>query len=85
MDNREQVIEDLAKLAMEGQLANPIDWNALGVSREDAYRTMASNVISQLETVPEENFAAVAMATITKLLVENFAANLRLKGTDSAE
>ncbi len=85
MDNREQVIEDLAKLAMEGQLANPIDWNALGVSREDAYRTMASNVISQLETVPEENFAAVAMATITKLLVENFAANLRLQGKQNAE
>ncbi len=85
MDNREQVVEDLAKLAMEGQLANPIDWDQLGINKEEAFKTMASNVIDQLENVPEENFAAVAMATITKLLVENFAANLRLRGNQSAE
>jgi hypothetical protein len=85
MEEQEQIINQLAALAMEGQLAQPIDWKAVGISRDDAYKTMAANVIEQMQTVPEENFAAVAMATITKLLVENYVANVRLRGTQNAE
>jgi hypothetical protein len=79
IENKDLAIEQLAKLAMEGQLVNPIDWASLGVSQDDAYKTMASNVIDQLDGVPEENFVAVAMATITKLLVENFVLNIQLQ------
>lgn len=80
MDPKEETIEQLAQLAMEGNLAFPIEWQRFDVTKEEVYRTMAANVLEQLENVPEENFAAVAMATITKLLVENFVLNLRLKG-----
>jgi ligand-binding sensor protein len=85
IENKEVAVEQLAKLAMEGQLAFEIDWNQLNIQKEDAYRLMATNVIDQLEAVPQDNFAAVAMATITKLLVENFVLNIKLKGTGNAQ
>ena len=41
---------------------------------------MASQVFEQMEGCPEDQRAVVAMATMTKLLVENFVLNLRLEG-----
>lgn len=73
-----EVIRNLAKLAMEAQLSRPINWEASGINKNDAYETMATNVVNQFENVEQENFAAIAMATITKLLVENYVLNLYL-------
>lgn len=73
-----EVIRNLAKLAMEAQLARPINWESAGVNKVEAYEMMATNVVEQFENIDQENFAAVAMATITKLLVENYVLNLYL-------
>lgn len=78
-------ILQLAELAMESELADPIDWGMLHISERDAYVMMASNVIEQLESVSDEERPVVAMATITKLLVENFVLNLRLKGAENVK
>ena len=48
--------------------------------KEQAYLMMASQVLEQMESCPEDQRAVVAMATMTKLLVENFVLNLRLEG-----
>jgi hypothetical protein len=40
---------------------------------------MASNVLEQFLEVPEEQRLTVAMATVTKLLVENFVLNVKLR------
>ena len=78
-------IMQLAELAMESEMVDPIDWGMLQISEQDAYVMMASNVIEQLESVSDEERPIVAMATITKLLVENFVLNLRLKGAENVK
>ena len=82
---RKASILQLAELAMESEIADPIDWGMLSISERDAYIMMASNVIEQLESVSDEERPVVAMATITKLLVENFVLNLRLKGAENVK
>jgi len=39
---------------------------------------MASSVIDQMYSVPEDHRNTVALATLTKLLVENFVLNTKL-------
>jgi hypothetical protein len=66
--------ELLVELAKEVEAEDPIDWGFLSVSEDDAYRLMALHV---LELFAQHDRVA-AMATIVKLLVENFALNLKL-------
>jgi len=73
-------VEQLAQIAQEGEMVNPIDWGELSVKEQQAFELMASQVLDQMEAVPEDQRAIVAMATMTKLLVENFVLNLRLEG-----
>lgn len=73
-------VEQLAKIAQEGEMTNPIDWGELAVKEEQAYLMMAAQVFDQMDGIPEDQRAIVAMATMTKLLVENFVLNLRLEG-----
>jgi hypothetical protein len=77
---RELSISQLAELAMESQMAVDIDWSKLNLTKNEAFSMMAGNVIDQLEAVPDEQRPIVAMATITKLLVENFVLNTKLQG-----
>ena len=76
-------VVQLAELAMESDLADPIDWGMLNLSERDAFMLMASNVLQQMESIEGESRMVVAMATITKLLVENFVLNVRLKGIEN--
>jgi hypothetical protein len=78
-------IIQLAELAMESDMKDPIDWGMLSISERDAFIMMASNVVEQLESIKEEERSVIAMATITKLLVENFVLNLRLKGAENVK
>jgi len=73
-------VEQLADIAMEGEMTNPIDWGELAVEERQAYLMMSSQVLEQMEAIPEDQRAVVAMSTMTKLLVENFVLNLRLEG-----
>ena len=73
-------IAQLAEIAMEGEMTNPIEWGELAVEEKQAYQMMASQVFDQMDGIPEDQRAVVAMATMTKLLVENFVLNLRLEG-----
>lgn len=78
--NNQQTIQQLAQIAMEGTMSQPVNWQALGVTREDIFYKMSESVIQQLEQVPEEQRAVVAMATMSKLLVENFVLTAQLQG-----
>jgi hypothetical protein len=80
-----QTVKQLAQLAMESDTTDPLDWGLLNIKEEDAFLMMASNVLQQIESIPEEQRAVVAMATMTKLLVENFVLNLRLKGAENVK
>lgn len=64
----------LVELAMESDIADPIDWKELNISEEQAYIMMASHVLEM-----DRNHLTDA-AIIVKLMVENFVLNLKLLG-----
>jgi hypothetical protein len=70
--------KQLAELAQEIESTDPIVWGRLEISEQAAYEMMASQVMSQFLTT-NENKEVVMLATITKLLVENFVLHLRLQ------
>lgn len=69
-----QLIEDLVSIAMEANIADPIDWGELNISEEEAYRMFAATVLEM------DNEPMADKAIIVKLLVENFVLNLKLLG-----
>tara|TARA_B110000503_G_C7015578_1_gene357576 strand:+ start:254 stop:514 length:261 start_codon:yes stop_codon:yes gene_type:complete len=83
MEDNQTTIEQLAELAMQSEMSSSIDWNTLNVTKQDAFIMMAKNVIEQMDTLPEDQRAVVAMATMTKLLVENFILNIQAKGSNN--
>jgi hypothetical protein len=69
-----QLIEDLVSIAMEAEIADPIDWGELNISEAEAYRMFAASVLEM------GNEPMADKAIIVKLLVENFVLNLKLLG-----
>ena len=70
----------LVDLAMQAELTDPIDWGQLSMEERQAYTLMATSVIEQMNSLPDDQRVMVAMATMTKLLVENFVLNVKLTG-----
>ena len=73
----------LVDLAMECELSDPIDWGLLRITEEQAYQMMASQLLDQFDEVNKADLIPVILATATKLLVENFVLNLKLKGAEN--
>ena len=67
--------EQLAELAQEVESEDPIDWGMLAVDEHSAYLLMANHVLDQFK----DSDKITMMATITKLVVENFTLHLKLK------
>lgn len=80
-NTRIPTINQLAEIAMENEITDPIDWGNFHVGEVYAYRMMAAHVLELAENQRDsEHYDVVLMATITKLLVENFVLNLKLNG-----
>jgi len=65
--------EQLAELAMEVEITDPIDWGNLSIDERTAYQLMATHVLDM------DNDSITTQAIIVKLLVENFVLNLKLQ------
>ena len=74
LQSQNQLLEDLISIAMEAEIADPIDWGELNISEEEAYRMFAASVMEM------DNDPLADKAIIVKLLVENFVLNLKLLG-----
>lgn len=72
--------EMIANLAMQAEITDPVDWGMLSIEEHQAYVMMANSVKEQMNGVKEDQRMIVAMATMTKLLVENFVLNLKITG-----
>lgn len=72
-------VNQLSDLAKEAAKVQDVDFNGLLIERDAAYTLMASNVLTEITKLPEDQRLIVAMATITNLLVENFIINIRLE------
>ena len=81
MITQEQV-DWLVDLARECETADPIDWGTLKITEDQAYQMMASNLLDQMAALDEDQRLHISLATTTKLLVENFVLNLKLKGAE---
>tara|TARA_B110000977_G_scaffold159873_1_gene203970 strand:- start:170 stop:433 length:264 start_codon:yes stop_codon:yes gene_type:complete len=78
----QEQVDWLVDLARECEAADPIDWGTLQVTEDQAYQMMASNLLDQMAALDEDQRLHISLATTTKLLVENFVLNLKLKGAD---
>ena len=73
-----EAVGRLISLAREVEVRDKIDWTQLKVAEEEVYEMMANSVIDQMYSLPQEHREGVAMATLVKLLVENFVLNTKL-------
>lgn len=65
--------EQLAELAMEVEVTDPINWGNLNLDERTAYQLMATHVLEM------DNNEITMKAIIVKMLVENFVLNLKLQ------
>lgn len=79
MNSMNPTVKQLADLAKEAGIADPIDWGQLNTTEDYVFELMASNTLEQFNSLPQEQQLTVAMATITKLLVENFVLNVKIE------
>ncbi|NBP01116.1 MAG: hypothetical protein EBU90_13465 [Proteobacteria bacterium] len=72
----DEYINHIAKLAKEVEVEDPIDWGIIPISEDVTYRMMATSVLEQFGDMTQQR--DIMIATIVKLVVENFILNLRL-------
>jgi hypothetical protein len=75
--------KNLAELAQEYDIGDPIDWGMLNVKEDEAYLMIAEQVVEIMRR--SENPELVATIAMTKLLVENFVLNLQLAGFEEPD
>ena len=72
---QEQIIE----LAKEVELSDMIDWEGLPLEKDRIYQLVGSQAYELYDHYTQsEDGEAVLLATVTKLLVENFVLNLKV-------
>ena len=73
-------IEEIIELAKEVELTDEIDWETLPLDVDKIYQIIGSQAYELYEQwTTSENGEAILLATITKLLVENFVLNLKVQ------
>lgn len=76
-----QHVDYIVSLAKEVETEDPIDWGMLNVDEETAYKLVALNVVEAMnDKYDQDDYKDVLLATIVKLVVENFTLNLKLQG-----
>ena len=76
-------VTDILDLVNEIESEDPIDWGMLSVDENTATEMIATGLLEQYNTTwadmdPDER-TVIMLATITKLVVENFTLNLKLR------
>lgn len=76
---QEQIIE----LAKNVELEDSIDWNEVHVDRDAIYQLIGSQTYEiYAEQCEDEDSEAILLATVVKLVVENFVLNLQIPGNN---
>lgn len=75
-------VEDLLELVREIDSEDPIDWGMLNINEQTATEMLANSILEQYQQdwqrMSDRDRTLIMMATITKLVVENFTLNLKL-------
>ena len=76
---QEQIIE----LAKNVELEDSIDWSEVNVDRDNIYQIIGSQTYEiYAAQCEEEDSEAILLATVVKLVVENFVLNLQIPGNN---
>jgi len=78
-EERTKLTNQMVLLSKEN-IEPPIKDSVDPVELEHALRQMADKVLEQIVSIKEDERMIVCMATMTKLLVENYILNVRLNG-----
>jgi hypothetical protein len=76
-------LEQIIELAKEVEISDEIDWDELPLDKDRIYQIIVSQTYEMNQHYAKsENGEAILLATITKLLIENFVLNLRVRGNN---
>ena len=71
--------EEIIQLAKEVELTDMIDWEGLPLEKDRIYQIVGSQAYELYQQYTNsEDGEAILLATVTKLLVENFVLNLKV-------
>jgi len=71
--------DQIIELAKEVEITDSIDWDSLPVEKDRIYQMVGSQVCELFnEYSQQEDSEAILLATVTKLVVENFVLNLQV-------
>jgi hypothetical protein len=74
----QQLINALAELAEIIETGDPIDWGMLPIDEKTTYQLMANQVLELYESLAIDQREMTILATVVKLVVENFVLNMKL-------
>jgi hypothetical protein len=76
-------VESLVSVVNDIESEDPIDWGMLAVDENSAIELLANSILDQYNTtwsqMPADDKDLIMLATITKLVAENFTLNLKLR------
>jgi hypothetical protein len=73
-------LEQIIELAKEVETTDAIDWENLPLNKDSIYQLVGSQAYELYKQyVNAQDGEAIIVATITKLLVENFVRNLKVE------
>ena len=76
-------LEEIIELAKNVELEDSIDWSEVNVDRDRIYQMIGSQAYEIYVTqAAEEDREAILLATVVKLVVENFVLNLQIPGNN---
>jgi hypothetical protein len=73
-----EYVNHIAEIAKQVESEDLIDWGMLSVDENETYQFVANSIVSQFNKY-NSNEREVMIATITKLVVENFVLHLKLQ------
>lgn len=77
----QEYLNFIIELAKEVEVEDPIDWGMLSINEDTAFRLIAADTLETLmPKYDQPEFREIMLATVVKLVVENFTLNLKLKG-----
>lgn len=76
----DELVNLVADLAQEVDKEDPIDFGMLQVDEESVWHLMSVNVVDKYLEMSDDQ--VIMLATITKLLVDNFVLNYKLIGNN---
>lgn len=80
MEVNQDRVDYIIELAKEVESEDPIDWGLLSISEEQAYRLLAFSIVENFaDKYHDPHYTDVLLATVLKLVVENFVLNLKLR------